>query len=143
MTTSKIFQQNILFNLPCKKSYNTTSKLCLTHSPSGICLPFSPCDRNLKSSYIMLPDFLRLQKVILNHSGISGLTFSIFIFILHGIYTFIYTKQKNRSKPFISPDYIALADPGREVCSLVYNSRLLSSQLWLHESGNEVDNTAS
>ena len=27
--------------------------------------------------------------------------------------------------------------------SLVYNSRLLSSQLWLHEIGNEVDNTAS
>ena len=25
----------------------TTRKLCLTHSPSGICLPFSPCDRNL------------------------------------------------------------------------------------------------
>ena len=32
----------------------------------------------------MLPDLSRLQKIILNHSGISGLNFGIFIFILLG-----------------------------------------------------------
>ena len=76
----------------------------------------------------MLPD-LKLQKVILNHSAISGLDFSICIFILLGIYTFSYM-CRNRH-PSTSPDSIALAHregkEGRSACSLVYNSPLLSS----------------
>ena len=59
----------------------------------------------------MLPDFLRLQKVILNHSGISSLNFSISIFILLGLYTSSFTGVKTEvCHPFTSPNSIALAD---------------------------------
>ena len=62
----------------------------------------------------MLPDFLTLQKVMLNHSGVSSLNFGIFIFILLGIYTFIY-RCENRGKPSIhSPDSILVALADRE-----------------------------
>ena len=99
---NKIFRQ-IFFTFGYRFHKNRTArKWGLTHSPGGICLPFAPRDRwsKIKSIYIILPDLSRLQKIILNHSGISTLNFSIFIFILLGIYTCIYVlKQRYAIHP--------------------------------------------
>ena len=65
---------------------------------------------HFKSSYIMLSDFLRLQKVLLNHSGISSLnSASLFSYCL--AYTSSFAGVKTEvCHPFTSPDSIALAD---------------------------------
>ena len=58
----------------------------------------------------MLSDFLRLQKVLLNHSGISSLnSASLFSYCLAYASSFAGVKTEV-CHPFISPDSIALAD---------------------------------